>query len=398
MASRICGKRSGVAKQATVIPVVVLGSQESLVAALQQILGDITERREKGQCLPGKTVVTMSLNIPVPDSVYVTLLTDAIKGIMNLGVVVVCSAGNYGNDPEDDWESFFYPATLAKKRLPWLFRIGAVNNKGIIPAWAQKGDVYAPGVSALCAQKDGLTLEEHSDGSSGSCASMAGEIAYQMGKKTPPFDFSGAEEDYPEYQRIVKQYYTDGAGAYVRPGGVWRVAWNGLDGRASTMCPLNVQKRDDGSDKDNDTCAQPSSASSSTTVQTSTSTFSAIISSKPTTSSFSTEAFYEGLVPGGEIATGLAAIASSSSAAAAAASSLSAMVKISSSSKIAAASSLSAQAALAAKSPSPTTTSAALYPMIIVPLECTLMYVASSPLAFPYPNLVSNLPREFKSC
>ena len=263
MASRICGKRSGVAKQTTIIPVVIRESLGGLVSGLQKALEDIPERQNKGQSLPGKTVVTISLNVPTSDSKYITLLSDAIKGIMNLGVVVVCSAGNAGNNPDsDDWEAYTYPAALAKTQLPWLMRIGAVDNRGVLPDWAQKGDVYAPGVNALCANKDGLTLEEQSHGSSGATASIAGLIVYEMGKTSCPFDFSGKEEDYPAYQRITKQYYTDGPGAYVRPGGVWRVAWNGLDGRASTTCPLTVQKRDGEDDGEDDTCAQPSSASS----------------------------------------------------------------------------------------------------------------------------------------
>lgn len=406
MSSRICGKRSGGAKQTTVIPVKTKGTQESLVTALQKVLADIPERRKKGQCLPGKTVVTMSINMVVPNPIYITQLSDAIKGIMNLGVVVVCAAGNDGVDPDtDDWEASTYPAALAKTKLPWLFRIGAVDNKGILPSWAQKGDVYAPGVGALCAKKDGLTLEVQSDGSSGATASMAGLIVYEMGKESCPFEFSGKEEDYPEYQRIVKQYYTDGPGAYVRPGGVWRVAWNGLDGSASTYCPLTVQKRDGEDDNDDDTCAQPSSASSSTTgstVQSFRSTFSTIVSSKTTTGGSDAGASKAANLVGGEIASLAAAIASSSSASASAAaavasSSLAAMARASSSSIIAAAasssiilaaaaSSSSAQAAAGANSPSPTTTPHPPSPtQLVPPLMCTQLYVS-----FPYrhPNLL----------
>lgn len=363
MASRICGKRSGAAKQTTVIPVVVSGSQESVISGLQRILADIPERREKGQCLAGKTVVTISLNFPIVDANYITLLGDAIKGMMDIGVVVVCSAGNDDKPNSDDWEASTYPAALARTRLPTLFRIGAVDNKGVLPSWAQKGDVYAPGVDALCANKDGLTLEEQSDGSSGATAGMAGLILYEMGKESCPFNFSGEEEDYPNYQQITKEYYTSGPGAYVRPGGVWRVSWNGLDGRRSTNCPLVVQKRDDHDDDEGDTCAQPSSASSFTTVvtvQTFASTSSTTISSESSMTSHSA------LVPGGETAGLAAAIASSSSAAAAASSSASAAsaasssleaeARASSSSMLAAAaSSSSAQAAAGAVTPSPTT-------------------------------------------
>lgn len=268
MASRICGKRSGVAKQTTIIPAVLKLTVESMVSVLQKILADIPERRKRGQCLPGKTVVTMSIGVEILHFKDVTLVSDPIKGIMNLGVVFVCPAGNGGVDPKwGDWEDTDYPAALVRTKLPWLLVIGAIDNEGVLPDFAQKGDVYAPGVKALCANRDGLTLTEESDGSSGATAAMAGLIVYEMGKESCPFGFSGKEEDYPEYQRITKQYYTHGPGAHVRPRGVWRMVWNGLDGRASTVCPLAVHKRDGESNNDkNDTCAQPSSASSSMTV------------------------------------------------------------------------------------------------------------------------------------
>ncbi len=386
MALRICGKRSGVAKQTTIIPVVTKASQESLVTGLEKILADIPERRKKGQCLPGKTVVTMSLNILVPNPKYLTLLSETIKGIMNLGVVVVCSAGNGDSPDSDDWEASTYPSGFARTQLPWLFRIGAVNNKGVVPSWAQKGDVYAPGVGALCANKDGLTLEEESDGSSGATAAMAGLIIYEMGKDSCPFNFSGKVEDYPEYQRITKQYYTDGPGAYVRPGGVWRVAWNGLDGRASTLCPLTVQKRDGADDDEDDTCAQPSSASSFTIVQTSASTFSTMTSPKPTREGLNIVATVAGNLLGGEIDLLVAAIDSSSAAVGASSSSLAAVARASPSSilaaAVAAASSSSEQGAKAANSPSPTTTPP---PSPITPslLLCTLLYVSSH---YSHPN------------
>ena len=315
MASRICGKRSGAAKQATVIPVKIIATDESVVSGLQMILADIPEKRKKGLCLAGKTVVTISMNFPMYDAKWITLLSDAIKGIMDMGVVVVCSAGNDDNQNSDDWEASTYPAALARTRLPWLFRIGACDNQSVLPKWAQKGDVYAPGVKAMCANKDGLTLEEQSYGSSGSTSGMAGLILTDMGKTSPPFEFSGREEDYPKYQQIVKEYYSEGPGAYVRPGSVWRVAWNGLDGRQSTYCPLVVQKRDDEDDNEDYTCAQPSSASSVTTmvtVQASVSTSSTISSAKITTTSPSA------VVQGEETASRAAAIASSSSAQAAA--------------------------------------------------------------------------------
>ena len=197
------------------------------------------------------------------------------------------------------------------------------------------------------------TTDEQSDGSSGSTAAMAGLILYEMGKESSPFDFSGREEDYPYYQQITKEYYTMGPGAYVRPGGVWRVPWNGLDGRRNTYCPLLVQKRDDEDGAGNDTCAQPSSASSfKTTV-----TAQAFASASSTISSAISTMTSPSAVLGAEIAhlaAAIAAIASSSSAAVASSSSASAAAA--SLSLAEAAPTSSAQAAADAVSPSPTTT------------------------------------------
>lgn len=72
-ASKICGRVSGVAKQATVIPMRRHGyDPQCLIAVLHKILGEIPSRRQKNppQCLPGKTVVLITFDYDLTDKAY----------------------------------------------------------------------------------------------------------------------------------------------------------------------------------------------------------------------------------------------------------------------------------------------------------------------------------------
>lgn len=263
LASKICGRRSGVAKQATVIPVVVDETYQSLVTGLEQVLTDIPDRRRKyNQAIAGKTVLCISLSAEIEkrDESYQKMLKIALGGIMKQGVVIVVSAGNYAKF--DGFVSIDYPAVLAASDFP-LIKVGVVDQQGIVPDWGQEGDVYYCGVGILCAKKSTGGYLTDEEGSSGSVASFAGLIAYMMGKEDPPFDFG--DSDVSQYPYIVKNYFTQGQGAFVRPGGSVRVAWNGLDGRVGTQCPLNLKKRQDGQDDD---CQSSSTSSSIAPTQT----------------------------------------------------------------------------------------------------------------------------------
>lgn len=86
-----------------------------------------------------------------------------------------------------------------------------------------------------------------------------------MGLQTVPFTFG---TDITQYQRIVYDYFATGPGGYVRPGGTYRVAWNGLDGSADTVCLLTsgsgrwVFRKRDGSPEQSNICDLQSSSSS----------------------------------------------------------------------------------------------------------------------------------------
>ena len=86
------------------------------------------------------------------------------------------------------------------------------------------------------------------------------------GRTTIPFQLGN---DITQYQNIAKNYFIIGDGVYVRPGGTYRVAWNGLDGLADTVCLLSLRKRDDPAN----ICASepvPSSMTTNTATPTST--------------------------------------------------------------------------------------------------------------------------------
>ena len=273
MASKVCGRRSGVAKQATVIPVVLNVADDgnfsidSVVTATQLVLADIIARRSPQppstpSALEKKTVMMMAINIDIEDAKYIEALAVALQAIMDLGVIVAVPAGNYAFENGEGFVAKNYPAWLAVNRLPSLIRVGVVDQNGIPPKWAQQGDVYACGVGILCANPNSFSFRENGAGACASLAAFAGLVAYNMGLSSVPYEFG---DDPKQYQSIVKRYHTSGPGSWVRPRSNVKTVWNGLDGSANTYCPLRQRKRDDDID---DTCNQSSSTSSDRTSST----------------------------------------------------------------------------------------------------------------------------------
>ena len=173
MASKVCGVRTGVAKQATIISVVMGGSAESIISNLNLILFDIISRQRRDQALPGRTVLSMSFKYEPsnPSSINpreIDMMAALLRSIMNLGVICVCAAGNdakFRGFPRTG-----YPAALATPRFP-LIPVGAVGvtaNGGIERAdFSQEGVVYMVGVNSPCAAYDSHQLEMEADGTSG---------------------------------------------------------------------------------------------------------------------------------------------------------------------------------------------------------------------------------------
>ena len=156
-ASKICGRVSGVAKRATIIPMNrTLFGPQWLIAMLHKILGEIQARRQKKspQCLPGKTVVVLLFDYDLTDPQYElnskqqdlaqSMIGIAIKAIMNLGVIVITLAGEEKmvktlNQPASN----YVPQAVASQEIP-LLRVGTVDNTGRISSVLKNGDVYYP--------------------------------------------------------------------------------------------------------------------------------------------------------------------------------------------------------------------------------------------------------------
>lgn len=162
-ASKICGRVSGVAKQATIIPMRTHSfGPQWLVAVLHKILGEIPNRRQKNppQCLPGKTVVLILFDYDLTDKQYglgfeqqddaKSMMQNAIKAIMNLGVIVITLAGDQKVDITIPSGSTYVPQSLASSVMP-LLRVGSVDKTGRRSPYSKKGDVYMVGQDFLCA-------------------------------------------------------------------------------------------------------------------------------------------------------------------------------------------------------------------------------------------------------
>ncbi len=166
VASKVCGRRNGVAKQATVISVMHAESLESILSGLNVVLTDIISRQNNGQALPGKTVLSMSFAVPAAEinKKQRNYMQSLLQAIMNRGVICVCAAGNYAED--EGFPRTRFPAALASDTFP-LIPVGAVDITGTVPSFSQEGIVYTVGVDSLCASFDSNLFELDAEGTSG---------------------------------------------------------------------------------------------------------------------------------------------------------------------------------------------------------------------------------------
>lgn len=176
MASKICGKRCGAAKQSVIIPCIVSGDFRSFLYVLDKIILDIRGRWRLNpqSVLPRRTAVSISLGWKeergVDEQAQMDLLAK-FQAINRLGAVIVVSAGNQNDPSNSDYEGFAssrWPSLLATTDMPSLIRGGAVDLTGKPAPFSQDGDVYTVGVDAPCANYAmSNMLEVQSDGTSG---------------------------------------------------------------------------------------------------------------------------------------------------------------------------------------------------------------------------------------
>ena len=163
--------------------------------------------------------------------------------MMNLGVVVVVAAGNK-ELMTDPFVSQQIPTAFALEPDFPLIRVGNVDTSGSLAPRSQQGDVYLVGLWTWCARAGYPNVLSQLNGTSVAMGTFAGLVSYFMGLQTVPFAFG--DTDIGQYQRIVKDHFVNGEGAWIRPGGVhgqYRVACNLLDGSANTVCRYGIAKR-----------------------------------------------------------------------------------------------------------------------------------------------------------
>ncbi|KAI9140063.1 peptidase S8/S53 domain-containing protein [Paraphysoderma sedebokerense] len=131
VAAIMAGASYGVAKNCSIIPVKIFnrlgrGSFTTIIAGLSWIAESVKQRKKP-------SVVNMSLGGPKTQT-----LNDAVKALVDLGIVVVVAAGNSNSDACE-----FSPASE-----PSVITVGATNKSDIRAKFSNYGqclDVFAPG-------------------------------------------------------------------------------------------------------------------------------------------------------------------------------------------------------------------------------------------------------------
>lgn len=165
VASTAAGTKYGMAKQATVIPVRVLGCSGSgtlagLIAGIQHVVET---------CGPNRTCVA-NLSVTGPFS---TALDDAVAGAVATGISFVVAAGN-------DQSS---TCTGSPAHVPSAITVAAVDDQDCVAPFTNLGscvDLFAPGASILGADKDSDTDSMVISGTSMATPHVAGAIAELM--------------------------------------------------------------------------------------------------------------------------------------------------------------------------------------------------------------------------
>ena len=154
--SKVCGKIAGITKETTIIPVKFNSANIlSLTSMWSKVLKDV-RRRQTGYpptALPGKTVINFSNRVEVTlDLPALSQLKLVLKRLMDLGVVIVASAGNdaleYGSPAITG-----YPQLWASNEFP-IIVVSSVDRTFAPSPFSQYGEqtcVWAIGSENVCA-------------------------------------------------------------------------------------------------------------------------------------------------------------------------------------------------------------------------------------------------------
>jgi subtilisin family serine protease len=164
VAATIAGRSFGVAKNAKVISVRVIGCDggghvSRLVEGLEFVLTDSNEKQRR------PAVVAMSLSTAKSD-----IVNDAVRRLSEAGIPVVTAAGN-----EDRNSCNYSPASE-----PTSITVAASQKDDSRPAFSNSGecvDMFAPGHDILSAWNTGNHASRVQSGTSFACPHVAGAVA-----------------------------------------------------------------------------------------------------------------------------------------------------------------------------------------------------------------------------
>ncbi len=167
VASTVAGTRWGIAKQATVHAVRVLGCGGS--GSTSQFLAGLDWVAAHHE---SPAIVNMSLS----SDARVGALDRAARGLLNHGVAVVVAAGNSGRSA----------CVESPAGEPQVVTVGATNRSDMRPGFSNYGgcvDIFAPGVDVIGAQADSNTGGVAYSGTSMSSPHVAGALALIRAQK-----------------------------------------------------------------------------------------------------------------------------------------------------------------------------------------------------------------------
>ena len=164
-ASKAAGIGYGAAKEAKLVVVKMLDYNEPSVTSVLKVIADDVKKKGRG----GKSVVSISWSTTAPVSVWsndpwLAEMRGALEELYQLNVIVVCSAGNFGE----------YPFRTLVDTAPGMFinhviTVGASYFNG--QKWGPSQSLavpqlYAPGVEILCADASGQRAYSTDSGTS----------------------------------------------------------------------------------------------------------------------------------------------------------------------------------------------------------------------------------------
>ncbi|KAK1980222.1 subtilase [Colletotrichum cereale] len=227
VASKVVGVTTGVAKRANLVGVRIDVTNFGLLRGLQAAANDI-----KAKGLRGKAVVTTSISMREDNAIYISSMRSVIRGLINLDVPVVASAGNQFLNGAKEPDGL--PAIMVKE-FP-IIVVGSADRDFKFTDASQRGNLvttFAIGDAIRCADSRSQTNLAVEWGTSFAAPQVAGMVAYWMSH--PEFALNlGAPGKVSEtlrnitgalsYQRVLQAEFPP-------------IAWNGHDLAESCALP-----------------------------------------------------------------------------------------------------------------------------------------------------------------